>query len=251
MNKTKWFKIRHAIRAEYRLESLSTSSYLEVVFKDKILIADKGFYRVDENDIPTPIDLVVLVNLKYILAISDRLYEAKDCDVAILPSVVLSSLRKRLSELPTLGLPKFLIGLPDFEYEKKNEMLYFYIPKNLYVKDKDTQNEVKREILPRIILDYSLNDDKRFYDNSYPLPYVKRFKFHSYTFFVNTDFDYIVCEKDRGDYKIYHLPTEIPTHEFNFTINEQRIDCARKTLEERGLTRLKLSLENEKVKVEV
>lgn len=245
-----WYNIKNAVRVEYRLLSLSTSYYLEIVHKKRILVVDRRFYTFKENDVPTPANLVIFKNTKYILAVSDREYEAKDCNVITIPSLALSQLRERLSELPILGLglPKFLIGLPDFEYEKENEILYFYLPHNLFVKDKETQEKVKKQILPRIILDYPLNDDERFYDNSYPLPYVSKFKLHADIFFVNADFDYIV-HYAKGDYKVYYLPAEISTHEFNFTITKQRINCARKTLEQRGLTRLKVSLEDEKVKI--
>lgn len=253
-----WFKLNNAVRAEYRILSLSTSTYLEVIHKDKIFLfcclnkrASKRLYAIKKNDVPTPNDLVVFLNTKYILAISDRQYRTKDCNVAALPSIILSELRKRLSELPGMGLPKFLIGLPEFMYEKENKILYFYVPDNLYFKDKDTQEKVKKKILPRIILDYPLTDDEKFYDNAYPLPYVKKINFNSDVFFVNVYFDYIVYEKDKSDYKIFFLPAEIPIQEFNTVIDERKIRCVQKTLERMGLnTYLEVAFENEAVKIE-
>ncbi|MEO0301783.1 MAG: hypothetical protein ABIM98_07420 [candidate division WOR-3 bacterium] len=213
-----WFKINTAIRAEYRLLSLSMSTYLEIIYNNKIFIFDglnklkpnRKLYAIKENEVPTPTDLVIFRNTRYILAISNKLYKAKDCDVAILPSETLSDLQKRLSELPDMQLPKFLFK----EFDKEN-FLYFYVPKNLYYKKKDIDVLMRNKIVPRVITDCS-----EFYDNSYPLPYIRKANIAGNIFFVNVDFEYVIYEKALHDYRVYFLPAEVSFSEFNFIPDE-------------------------------
>lgn len=193
-----WYYIKDAKRCEARLLSLATSTYLEVIHRDEIFIYDglnkakstRRFFTFRENCVPTPPDLVVFKNTRYSLAISDKLYKVKDCDTVALPSISLDPVRQRLFSLPTMGLPKFL-------FSEKNTILFFFIPKNLYSKKGDMK--VKNKVVPRLVItDYTLTGNRKFYENSYPLPYVIKFDFFPDLFYLNVDFDYIIHEKEKN-----------------------------------------------------
>ncbi|MEM5866946.1 MAG: hypothetical protein QXG39_03390 [Candidatus Aenigmatarchaeota archaeon] len=224
-----WYSLRVAKRVEGRITSFSMSTFLELVYFDKRIILNDlnkshgGSYAIEENPVTTMHGFVVCRNTRYILAISDVKYSSKDCFVASLPSMFVNPLRERLSQIPRFELPEYL-------YNDKDIMLYFYVPYDFLVKDQSGQRQ-KRHVCPCVEFPLGVGIGRYFY-----LPYLKLLRVGKFTFYLNKHYEYFIYEKSEQEFEVIRLNTEIPLAVFGIKeLSENRLRCLKKTLESQGI----------------